>query len=153
MKTKLFLTAVLATMICFNASAQNTTEEEYNWMTKGYKTMVASGLDMKKGYYFDDGAEFSKGWSAYKFTFKLLKRVKDKTIAGTLVIATSNSSGNTYYYCIPALDYDGENYTTSSYMGSFYKSAWELDGTMTDCFFASLAMYFSVNSTYLYSGK
>jgi hypothetical protein len=38
----------------FFSKSQNTTEEEYNWMNKGYKVMITSGLDMKRGYFFDE---------------------------------------------------------------------------------------------------
>ncbi len=31
-----------------------TTETEYNYVTKGYKIQLESGLDMKKGYRFED---------------------------------------------------------------------------------------------------
>ena len=146
-------TILIALIVFYNCKAQNTTEEEYNWITKGYQTMVSSGLDMKKGYYFQDQAEFSKSFQDYNFTYKLLKRENDKSIAGTLVIAHSKVSGRTYYYCIPALNYNGSSYSYSSYMAQFYKSVWELDGIMTDCFFASLSFYYASLSTYYFSGK
>ena len=38
-----------------------TTMEEYNYMTKGYKIQVESGLDMKKGYFIEDMGEHKIG--------------------------------------------------------------------------------------------
>ena len=36
-----------------------TTEEEYNYITKGYKVQFESGLDMKKGYILKDMGEWN----------------------------------------------------------------------------------------------
>lgn len=47
MKTLLFLALL---MVCTIAFTQGTTQEEYNYVTKGYKIQQESGLDMKKGY-------------------------------------------------------------------------------------------------------
>lgn len=44
---------LILSFIFLSISAQNikpTTLEEYNYMSKGYKIQLASGLDMKKGY-------------------------------------------------------------------------------------------------------
>lgn len=47
MKTLLSLAFL---MVCTITFAQGTTQEEYNYVTKGYKIQQESGLDMKKGY-------------------------------------------------------------------------------------------------------
>jgi len=132
--------------------AQNTTEEEYNWMSKGYSVMLSSGLDMKKGYYFDDNHEKSESISNYLFTYKFLRREKDKSLAGIVIIAKSSSSGRTYFYGLPigsweaeSNDSDGKNmyvipahYSQSDYIQNFLVSINELDCTMTRAFFATL---------------
>lgn len=38
----------MTTLLC--AQVEPTTQEEYNYVTKGYKIQIESGLDMKKGY-------------------------------------------------------------------------------------------------------
>lgn len=76
-----------------------TTEEEYNFITKGYKVQIESGLDMKKGYKFQDEGTVSRG--KCDFQFKLLIREAKNEIAGYLVIAHSRNTGKTYYVCIP----------------------------------------------------
>ncbi len=48
---KNILTAtIIILVLCENSFSQSTTQEEYNYITKGYKIQVESGLDMKKGY-------------------------------------------------------------------------------------------------------
>lgn len=81
------------------AQAIPTTLEEYNYMTKGYKIQVESGLDMKKGYYFEDMGEHKIG--NYVFNVKKLIRENQQELAGTLIISHAEISGKTYYTAIP----------------------------------------------------
>lgn len=80
---------------------KGTTEEEYNYLTKGYKIQLESGLDMKKGYILKDMGEWEEG--SYGFKFKALIREEADELAGILVMAKSDSwTGiSTYYLCIP----------------------------------------------------
>jgi hypothetical protein len=80
-------------------SAIPTTMEEYNYLIKGYKIQVESGLDMKKGYYFNEIGEHQIG--AYHFTIKNLVREDPDELAGILIITHSGTSGRTYYTGIP----------------------------------------------------
>jgi hypothetical protein len=79
--------------------AAPTTMEEYNYMTKGYKIQVESGLDMKKGYSFEDMGEHKIG--NYVFTVKKLVRENERQLAGTMIISLAEISGKTYYTAIP----------------------------------------------------
>lgn len=76
-----------------------TTLEEYNYMTKGYKIQVESGLDMKKGYYFNEIGEHQIG--NYHFTIKNLVRENLRQLAGTLIISRSDVTSKVYYSAIP----------------------------------------------------
>lgn len=78
-----------------------TTEEEYNYLTKGYKIQAESGLDMKKGYLIRDMGAWKEG--NYSFEFKALIREVADELAGIMVIVKADSwSGiSTYYLCIP----------------------------------------------------
>jgi YHS domain-containing protein len=76
-----------------------TTEEEYNYVTKGYKVQTESGLDMKKGYEF--GQILEETFGDYNFNVMCLIRVPKKEIAALLVKTKSANSGKTYYFCIP----------------------------------------------------
>lgn len=80
-------------------SSLSTTEEEYNYLTKGYKVQIESGLDMKKGYSLKEVGNISRG--KCDFNFKILIREAKNEIAGYLVITHSRNTGQTYYSCIP----------------------------------------------------
>lgn len=101
MKSLVLLTCLL-TIITLNSFAQEsspTTVEEYNYLTKGYQIQMESGLDMKKGYRFND--MINKQMGNYHFTVKALVREKKDEIAALLVITKSHISSKTYYLCIP----------------------------------------------------
>lgn len=94
---------VLLLFICCHAIAQDvvTTTEEYNYLTRGYKTQLESGLDMKKGYMFGDGSQ-PITYGNYTFQFRPLVREATGEIAAILLVATSKAWGNNiYYFCLP----------------------------------------------------
>jgi len=77
-----------------------TSLEEYNYVTRGYKIQVESGLDMKKGYQFEDiDKQTTKEREA---VLKVLYRIKEgnKVIAAYLIIY-KRSGLPTEYICIP----------------------------------------------------
>lgn len=76
-----------------------TTEIEYNYLTKGYAETVSKGLDLKQGYELQDFYTFND--SLYSFNFKLFVELKTKKTKGVLVTAVSKFWGNKYYLCIP----------------------------------------------------
>jgi hypothetical protein len=86
----------------FLVNAQNTTTEEFNFMHKGFPHTIASGLDMKKGYYLADTTAFTTNNNTYGFYFLNMRRTIDKSLAGTIVISKSGVSGKTYYVAVPA---------------------------------------------------
>jgi hypothetical protein len=101
MKKILVILFALNSLLVFgqtNSSAAPTTEEEYNYMTKGYRVQIESGLDMKKGYSFQDIGSVTR--TRYDFQFKALMRDAKKELAGIMVITHSGVSGKTYYVCI-----------------------------------------------------
>ncbi|MEJ1241406.1 hypothetical protein WBG78_24885 [Chryseolinea sp. T2] len=102
----------LAAVVCYGQPSP-TTEEEYNYVTKGYQTQISQGLDMKKGYSFEDRGDVIAG--DYKFSFKYLKRDSKNELAAILVVAKSSVSGNSYYLCIP----HGSPELTKRYNDSF----------------------------------
>lgn len=55
---RLLLVLILWHLSIFTAFTQ-TTLEEYNYITKGYKIQQESGLDMKKGYILSDMTDFT----------------------------------------------------------------------------------------------
>ncbi|WP_269684559.1 hypothetical protein [Flavobacterium lacustre] len=80
-------------------SYSQTTEQEYNYLTKGYKETVSKGLDLKQGYELQDFYKYSE--TLYTFDFKLFVNQKTKKNSAILVIANSKMWNNYYYLCIP----------------------------------------------------
>ena len=118
----------------FPVFCQTTTVEEYNFLTKGYRIQIESGLDMKKGYQLLDLSTTTTG--AYKFYFKELVRTQTNEVAAVLLIATSDVSGLTYYYAIPRNNND--------LLGKFYNEIGLLDESMTTALAVATARALSI---------
>lgn len=105
MKNKLLFTLV-ATLFTITVVAQ-TTEEEYNYVTKGYKVQMESGLDMKKGYSLKDLGNWSLNFGSdgtREAVFKGLYRDNSTKSCAIMLIYKRPSTGYTEYYCIPTID-------------------------------------------------
>lgn len=112
MKTNL---VILPLFFCGVLTAQ-TTLEEYNYLTKGYKIQIESGLDMKKGYRLEDLMESSVSGTQTdilglstrntmrKMSFKGLYRDGENTPCAVLVIYYRQDTGFSDYLCIPHFD-------------------------------------------------
>ncbi len=101
MKKKFLLTAILLTTFFFsNKLNAQTTLEEYNYLTKGYKVQIESGLDMKKGYEIElyDGADTGIRSVKLMILNRLKGQVKEK--AAFLIIYTREGLPPEYI-CVP----------------------------------------------------
>ncbi|TRX16739.1 hypothetical protein [Flavobacterium franklandianum] len=94
---------ILALLFVTGLNAQ-TTEIEYNYLTKGYQETVTKGLDLKQGYELKD--MFVHNETNYQFDFKLFNEQSTKKTKAILVIATSKTWGNVYYLCLPISNLD-----------------------------------------------
>lgn len=103
-KIKLLSILLFSVLVSFG----QTTQEEYNYITKGYKVQIESGLDMKKGYSLVDLGS----WKSYaeeqerECIFKGLMRTGQTKPSAIMMIYKRNdiSNGVTYYICIPSPD-------------------------------------------------
>lgn len=78
-----------------------TTLEEYNYLTKGYKIQIESGLDMKKGYTLKDLVTVSTQFLVTRTaTFKGLYRTGETSPCAILLIYQKYASP-AEYVCIP----------------------------------------------------
>jgi hypothetical protein len=85
----------------------STTQEIYNYITKGYMTTLRQGLDFKKGYYSENlfegrkfGVTFNK--SVYKFSFKLFyKEGEPSTSLATMALLKKDGYVEKIF-CIPS---------------------------------------------------
>lgn len=146
MKTILFTLFIISSAVTF---AQNTTQEEYNFMVKGYRHLVESGLDMKKGYYLENEVNFTTQDGKYLFAFKNLLRQKDKSIAGTIIVAKSNVSSKMYYLGIIAADSEGQIDLQNTLMKQIDGYYW--DYNIKTAFIQALSEYLSLIMTQTHS--
>ena len=107
----LFLLAFIPAIVF----AQPTTQEEYNYVTKGLKIQKESGLDMKKGYSLRDYGIKTSGTvnvgnaltntyvTATVSSFGLYRDGQDKPCA---VLIIYDRPGLSEYLCVPSFDAD-----------------------------------------------
>lgn len=78
-----------------------TTQDEYNYLTKGYKVQLESGLDMKKGYVFGDSFIGNNGGKTFTLT-PLIREERKEVCAVLLQYKIKSVWGETLnYLCIP----------------------------------------------------
>lgn len=117
-----------------NANCQ-TTNEEYNYLTKGLKASIENGLDIKNGYKLEKANNYSMG--NYNFSFYNFIRNNTDQLAAIGLIANSSVSGYTYYFAIPI-----ENPRLFS---QYFNAVNVLDETMTTALTMALSN-FLINS-------
>ena len=78
-----------------------TTEEEYNYITKGYQIQLSSGLDMKKGYAVGNEILFVDG--AYDIKLIPIYKVvnNENVLVGYVCNALSRVWNKTYWFGFP----------------------------------------------------
>ena len=93
--------------ICFSMIAclafSQTTEEEYNYVSKGYKIQLESGLDMKKGYRFENVDSWGLDYGAFQreASFKYLYRDGEDIPCATMMKLYRTDTDYEQYLCIP----------------------------------------------------
>lgn len=108
-----------------------TTLEEYNYLTKGYKIQIESGLDMKNGYvlknfdnkFFHNISIYDKKQSR-KVDFKLLYRDNEKRPCAALMILTRVETNYKEYLCIPSWN----NELWKNFEKDFFKTVCNAEG-------------------------
>lgn len=99
--------AILGTIFFSSSVKSQTTLEEYNYVTKGYKIQLESGLDMKQGYKFMPGyaATTTTGTDKRSVEIKILRRMNENrdtvsSVAGYMITYQLNN-GPKEYLCLP----------------------------------------------------
>ena len=110
MKNFMFLIATSVLIACSTKSfSQATTDDEYNYVVKGYQAQVEGGLDMKKGYILKDlgdwSALYTDGTRGFKF-IGLYRSTDTKPCAIMAIYQKKDNGKLSYqeYYCIPTTD-------------------------------------------------
>ena len=81
-----------------------TTEEEFNYVSKGYKIQQESGLDDKRGYYWESLISHYVDSGTRTMNFKALYRIGDSKPCAVLLIYKNTNTGFVEYLCIPTYD-------------------------------------------------
>lgn len=86
-----------------------TTEEEYNYLTKGYAIQVESGLDMKRGYSMLDLGETPVQFSTGIRRAQFLGLMRDGATRPCAILMIYKSPSNDLtYLCIPTYNANPE---------------------------------------------
>lgn len=109
---------ILAILFFTSFSYSQTTQEEYNYLTKGYREQISKGLDLKKGYQFENLLVYKSG--RYTFDFKVF--LTDEKLSSIYVSVNSEGTfgNNVYDICIP---FDNDE-LTNNYNDSL--ASWDL---------------------------
>lgn len=130
MKPSLWLPLALL-IICSAATFAQTTLEEYNYVTKGYKIQLEGGLDMKKGYRFENLPEYNTKSLIFgvmrNITFKALLRDGETKPCALLCVLSISGEEQSNYICIPHFAssqqiWDLANQELNSYAGDDAKT-------------------------------
>ena len=95
---------LFVTFVAYLYATSQTTLEEYNYVTKGYKIQIESGLDDKVGYSWKDAGVWGLTWSDGKHReceFKILYHDGVECACLMIYKRTDVSNGAQYYICIP----------------------------------------------------
>ena len=116
----------------------STTEEEYLYMSKGFKVQIESGLDNKRGYIVNNPIKFDI--TNYSFEYFEILRETNKSSIGYVVKATSKVWSNTYYFAIPQKNED--------LLKKSFEEISKLDDNMTTAFFQSYCLIIQTKISY-----
>lgn len=99
-------TTIAVALLSLGLSAQATTDEEFNYLTKGYKIQVESGLDMKKGYHIEllDSLNTNSSGVVRIMKFHGLYRSGATKPCAMLCVMTRPDTKFTGYTCLPSFD-------------------------------------------------
>lgn len=117
MKNSIILTVLF---FLFNAAVtlaqEPTTQDEYNYCTKGYKSVEESGVDLKAGYKAKQLAS-AKYKSGYTYTANVKGLYRDGEDKPCALIIIADLDGKKNYLCVPTNDADVALW--DSYEGAF----------------------------------
>jgi len=119
-----------------------TTPEIYNYVTKGYITTLAQGLDFKKGYDSKElfkGSKFSGSLSSYTYQFSYRQFFKEGAPNNTLALMILlHKNGNVdKVFCLPAASSPNELWS------QFFSDVNLLYSDQKQQLFQEIAVFFS----------
>lgn len=143
MKESLSLFSLLFTVVI---AVSQTTLEEYNYLTKGYKVQMESGLDMKEGYELKYAYTTTIRKKSFNRTieFKYLYRTKDTIPCAILLVLARTDTDYIDYLCVPSFNSTKELWAKSK--EDFVKSANNWNAYARDYTWGMLRMISSQSS-------
>lgn len=130
---KIKLLTILAAAFVSTAAFSQTTQEEYNYLSKGYKIQLESGLDMKSGYEIkevgDYGVNYNNGEFSRDVKFLHLYRIGETIPCATLAIFSRSNTDYEQYYCIPHIDSSSDIWTQAYSDFQSLTTSWSEQGS------------------------
>jgi hypothetical protein len=85
-----------------------TTQDEYNYLTKGWLSMQQQGMGLKAGYATTDKGKYTVEYGGYNLEVSILNltRTADNSSAGYIVMVHDTKKNNTQYIGVPAKNSD-----------------------------------------------
>ena len=128
---------IIMTISC-NVFAQDkviTTDEEYNYLTKGYELQLQNGSDFKSGYELKKIDEHKSG--GFIVTYSLMNELASKTTKAVSIVLTKekDSKNKVIYLCLP--------FNNTELLKKFVKDTESLGISMKMVFEASLYVNFA----------
>ncbi len=104
MKKLFLLLFILGSSFAFS----QTTQDEYNYLTKGWLSMQQQGMGMKAGYATTDKGKYVMEYSGYNLEVSILNltRTADNSSAGYIVMVHDTKKNNTQYIGVPTKNSD-----------------------------------------------
>lgn len=106
MKAKIISVLAILLLAGLSIVCSQTTMEEYNYLSEGYKMQIEKGLDMKKGYIIKEYDTWGMDYGTFErqVIFKgLFREGKDKPCAILMILRRTNSDYEEFI-CIPHYD-------------------------------------------------
>ena len=146
MRKILFYALILSFFTSHSQQVKNelTTQEIYNYITKGYITTLQQGLDIKKGYAYTEiktGTVFSGSLSGskYRFAYRAFHRESDKSHVIAFMIVLLKDEAVEKVFCLPSWGSD------ISFYSSFYSDVdARLYNDQKNVLYRELAMLFTI---------
>lgn len=132
--TLISLTVALFFCVCATTLYSQTTQEEYNYITKGYKLQIEGGLDMKKGYSLIDLGSWGLTHNPEhrECSFKgLVRQGQTKPCAIMMIYKrTDVANGAIWYICVPSIDAEDLWSQTLTFINTNCKENDKLENTL-----------------------
>ncbi len=104
MKKLFLLLFILGTGLAY----AQTTQDEYNYLTKGWLSMQQQGMGMKAGYATADKGKYVSEYGGYNLEVSILNltRTADNSNAGYIIMIHDTKKNNTQYFGVPTKNSD-----------------------------------------------